>query len=179
MKAYHQRAKKQQSYYEQLTGERSKYSEFLKTETPLNRKVVVYDVSYQLNYASNKSSLFINSPETYRVYAIENENTSDIIYQNTKDAVINMKSINGNGFQLETQKMINDKIKIDISKRSPRGLERTDNYKLNEDIIKKIKSSNNGLYVETVDSLVKVKGGKKDKVTRQTEMKTDMTLYFK
>ena len=177
MKQVHAQARKEQQLYQQLTGKKADYNQFLKQSSPFDESIVAYDVSYQMTYMSMKNNLNISSPETYRVYALNTDNIENNIITNTTESVKNLKASSGNGFHPDTQKMIESNIKVNVSKiRTPRGIETPDGKVVyNSEIVEKVKQ--NGIYVESIDLPVKVEGGRRSNKNK-VDMKSDITRYL-
>lgn len=178
VKNQHKQARIQREFYEELTGNKGKYQDFMKNETPLDDQVVVYDVSYQMTYMSNNNNFSVESPQTFRVYALNGQYTQENIVQNTIEAVKNMKSPNtGSGLNVGLQRTIDRDLDVQTSKVPlPRGFEKNSDVKLNKDIIDSVKNSN-GFYVETLDSNVQISGGKR-RSSNTAYMNVDLTRYI-
>lgn len=170
----HDRAKEQRQFFEEVTGNKGRYSDFLRNETPLVQNLVVYDVSYQFTYSSTKNEFSFKSPVTYKIYTIESSQTSGKIYRSTIDAIQNMKDRDGNTLNTGLKEQIEDKTKVDLSKTYlPRGMEKGSSASITPDILDKVIQSK-GFYVEPNDEKISVKG--KGKST--SEMKSDLSRYI-
>ena len=167
------RAEQNQKFYEELTGETKSKREFFKTEDPLSSNIVMYEVSFQLDYSSPKSSLSIYGANTFRVYAFKPNNmTEDIIIQNTEDAVKDSKGINtNNGFSVPTQDKAISELKVNLSKF--RGMEREINPNITNQVISNIRAGK-GLYVEQNDADFTVQ----NRAGTKAKMRANLKNYF-
>jgi len=174
MRARHKEARRQRSFFSELDDSQTKYSDFLSAETPLERKIVSYDVSYQVSYKSASNEINIKSPSTFRVYAIEGMNTSDKIFQGTVDAVQNVRGAGSNNkFNSAAQDVIGRNIEVDMNRvDKPRGMEQVDAPTITKEVIDGLKG-NKGFFVEGRDQQVEVKGKKSS-----AKMSVDITRYI-
>lgn len=176
MKNVHAQAKREQQFYKDLTGNDSKYNEFLKSESPLDTSVVAYDVSYQMTYMSTSNNFEIQTPQTFRVYAMATDSAEQNIVTNTIEAVKNMKAPGGQGLNSGLQRTIDSNLNVTTRKvPTPRGFELSEQKTIDKDVIEKIRE--NGIYVETMDEGVTIQGGKK-RNTNSAHMKVDLTRYI-
>lgn len=164
-------ARQEQSFYETYTGEKKSSREFFANVNPFTEKIVTYEVSYQLNYSSQRDAMKITNANTFYVYAFEpTPQSGETIIQNTKDAVINASSSQGNGFQLGTQAMIEKNMQVKLDK--PRGLE-ISNKPPTKEVIESV-TKGKGFYVEQRDTEFEVSNKKGSKF----KMKGNLGDYF-
>lgn len=174
MRARHKEARRQRAFFSELSDDETKYSDFLSAESPLEKKIVSYDVSYQVSYKSASNEINIKSPSTFRVYAIGGMNTEDKIFQGTVDAVQNVRGAGTNKkFNSAAQDTIGRNIDVDMNRvDKPRGMEQVDDPKITREIIDGLKG-NQGFFVEGKDQVVEVKGKKSS-----AKMNVDITRYI-
>lgn len=159
-------AKESRKLYEELSKDKidvPAYSEFLKNDNPILKKIKVYDVSFQLNYPSKRKGqkskeAFYIEKTTFKVYTIEhNSETENAIKINTLDTFRNLMSGS-------PKKELNPGLKTLIEDSSyyeleghdkPRGLEEGEIKKLNLNILQNIKKGS--FYVENLDNSVTIK----------------------
>lgn len=119
MRERHALAKQQRDFFQDEFGEAPKYSDFLKSETPLTTKIVTYEVSFQLSYRGETDHLNI-TPKTFKVTAFEGDQSE--IYNRTMSMILDSKGVNtGHHFHPDTiEKAIEPNLNISIA---PRGME--------------------------------------------------------
>lgn len=157
----HQKAKSRREIYKKYYEDKPtpKYSEFLKNENPIDKQIVVYEVSYQVSYKSQDSSLMMDSAETFYVYAIREFETEDMIYHRTKDMILDMKGSNTNaGLNDRTREYFNDNPQYLNIKVEPRGMEKVDKKVLNNNNYNRLLQ--NSFVVENLDSTISLKNKK-------------------
>lgn len=174
MKERHARARKQRDLFNELTGtQNNNYSDFLGNETPLDKKVVAYDVSYQVSYSSNSNRIDIKSPETFRVYALQSAQTEDKITQNVTFAIQNVRGTQTNKqFNSSAQRVIGDNTKVNLERVDmPRGFEKSQKLTYSAEIIDSLKGGR--MFVEGRDQKVNVQNKKSS-----AKMSVDITKFI-
>lgn len=136
MRERHAFAKEQKSFFEKEFGETDlKYSDFLKSDSPLSNQLVTYDVSFQLSYRGRHGHLDINR-QTFQVTGFRGDESQ--IYNNTMNLVLDSKGkMTNNNFSPNTLTAIEDNIVIKIN---PRGMEESTRKPSREEIEKVIGS---------------------------------------
>lgn len=166
MKQRHAFAKEQRQFYEKKYGEEIKYSDFLKTETPLTRRLVTFEVSFQLSYRGESDHLNIN-PQTFKVTAFEGEESE--IYNRTMSMILDSRGINtGSHFQPNTIEMMENNVDIQIK---PRGMEESQK-RPNRDEVKGV--INSGFEVRELDNTINFT----NKKGKSGQMRVDMRHFL-
>lgn len=122
MKSYHKHTKLQYDKFQTKFPSKAQdvsYSDFMKKDNPLNRQIVVYKVSYQLNYRGEVDSFIIKN-KTIRIVAYKGD--EQLIIDKVMNSVKDSKgAYTQEHLQPKTIKMIDDHLSVD----QPRGLERS------------------------------------------------------
>lgn len=168
----HKEAKLQRQFYVEKFGKENtpSYFEFLKRETPLEREVISYDVSFQVSYRG-VSNAFESTPKTFRVYGFAGEESE--IQKRTMNMILDSKgAITGSNFVGGTLDMIEQNTSVKITRDIyPRGMEES-NKKVSRNQTQKIVES--GFYVEDLDSKFKFENKNK----REGEMRLDISHFM-
>jgi len=167
MRERHVMARKQRTFYKKEYGGLSgtSYSDFLKNDSPITRNIVVYDVSFQLNYRGEIDDFKIPK-KTFKVVAFEND--SHEIYNKTMNMVLDMKGKNSKShLAVGTNTMIKDNIDIKVN---PRGMERSSRKITREEILKVLET---GSSISQIDRDLKFTNKKK----RDGHLKLDLRHF--
>lgn len=193
MKLWHQRAKIQQEIFKnQFPSEKMpSYSEFLKRESKVTKNIVMYEVSFQVNYKGEYEH-FVLPKQTFKVFGITN-NAHDIEFR-TMNMVQTAKGKNSNQmFSPETIMMLESELSPDAVEKAdakenyvsakPRGIERGENIftqpvKNKDELVREIEElktlSFNKYVVKDLDKTYKFSNKNK----RTGEMVMDITNFL-
>lgn len=151
MKERHEFTRQQRARFSKDYGEELPYNEFMKNETPLSDKIIVYDVSYQLNYTGEVDSMIINK-QTLKVVAFEGQ--EEVITNKVMESLTTAKGSNTkHHLSTGTTQMIEDNATIIAKPKSyPRGMERSQRKPTKQEIDEVIKY---GLSVSNIEDKVK------------------------
>jgi hypothetical protein len=180
MKLWHERAKVQREIYKNQFPDMKlpSYSEFLKKETPVTSNIVVYDVSFQVNYKGEYEH-FILPKQTFKIYGLAKQE------HDIKDRAINMVqtskgTTSKNMLSPETSVMLDSQLQVDVY---PRGIEKSENIfvdkkmdasALKQEILELKTLSFNKYVVRDLDKTFKFK----NKKGRTGEMSVDITNFL-
>lgn len=156
LKKRHENARFQRELYRKEFSDEKEpsYFDFMRKETPLESKIVAYDVSYQISYTGTENS-FISNPKTFKVYGFAGQESE--IQKRTMNMVLDSKGSNtGTGFSSGTLDMLEQNIKTDIF---PRGMEESKNNLEKNELSKVFE---NGFFVKDLDSKLKFKNKKRE-----------------
>ena len=196
MKLWHQRARVQQDIFKnQFPDEKlPEYSEFLKMESRVIKNIVMYEVSFQVNYQGEYEH-FILPKQTFKVYGIANQ-SHDIEFR-TMNMVQTAKGKNSKEmFSPETIEMLESELSPDaVEKKTeeekesnyisvkPRGIEKGENIfsqpvKTKGELVREIEELKtlafNKYVVKDLDKTYKFTNKKK----RTGEMVMDITNFL-
>ena len=178
MKNRHALAQKQRQFYKDNFKELEtpRYSDFLKTESPVFNNITVYEVSYQMTYTSAENGLSLKSPETFKVYALKGHDSEKDLINQTAEAVSNMQNDDKEEFNPLSKNLIESELKSknNIKIHTPRGMEKTEEFKINSKILEGL-SYNKGFYTEVLDQNVEVK----NKGKNSYKYKVDLNTYIR
>jgi len=155
MKQRHAHAREQRTYYKTQFGEDVGYGEFLKNESPLQNKIISYDVSFQATYRGEKNE-FEASIQTFKVFGLAGQEAE--IERRAMNLVLDSRGeITGKGFNSSLISEIEKSGKATIT---PRGME--ESFKKSHLTRTKINNVvETGFIVEELDKVdVKGKTGK-------------------
>lgn len=168
----HKQAKEQRELYQDKFGKENtpSYFEFLKNQTPLQREIIAYDVSFQVSYRGVSDS-FDSTPKTFRVYGFAGEESE--IQKRTMNMILDSKGASsGDNFVGGSIDMIEQNTDVKISSGiKPRGMEESFQTITRENASRVVES---GFYVENLDDKFKFKNAKK----REGEMKLDISHFM-
>lgn len=180
MKLWHERARAQRDIFKNQFPDMQtpSYSEFLKRDTPVTRNIVVYDVSFQVNYKGEYEH-FILDKQTFKVFGLAKQE------HDIKNRAINMVQTSKgtsskNMFSPETSVMLDSQLKVDVY---PRGIEKSENMFLDKNVdakdlkqeVEELKTlSFNKYVVRDLDKTFKFK----NKKGRTGEMNVDITNFL-
>jgi hypothetical protein len=172
MQERHNQAKAQRQFFKENFKDQPlpKYSDFLKNETPLEQKIVSYDVSFQVSYRGT-SDAFESTPKTFKVFGFVGQEAE--IEKRTMNMVLDSKGqMTKANFPSSTLEMIEKNTDVKVSQGiKPRGMEKS------YDRVSRKQASevmSKGFYVESLDDSFKFKN-KKD---REGLMKLDVTHFM-
>lgn len=167
MRERHALAKQQRDFFQDEFGETPKYSDFLKSDTPLTSKIVTYEVSFQLSYRGETDHLNI-SPKTFKVTTFQGNESE--IYSRTMSMILDSKGVNtGHHFHPNTiEKAIEPNLNISIA---PRGMEESQRRPTASEIKGVI---NSRFEVSNLDTTL----GFKNKRNHKGEMKLDVRHFL-
>ena len=176
LKQRHSEARKQRALYEGLTGESAPYSSFFRNYTLLEENIVVYDVSMQVSYTSQKNALAMISAETFKVVALRSRISDDQVYAETTNALVNAVSKDTGGkINPKTASMIlENPIYNNINLKPIRGIEEDYGTKITPEMIERLKDSPSGMYVDKND----VSFTYKNKRGNTSKMNMNLGQYF-
>lgn len=154
LKLRHQRARQEFDFFKDRYNEDVKYSDFLKEDSPLKSKIIVYDVSYQVSYRGSAESLLI-TPTTFRVIGFKGQETE--IQKRTMNMVLDSKGrVSKNNLSPNTLNMLDNELRNGIQV-LPRGMEES-TARVNKEDVEKLYSS--GFVVRDLDTTIKIKNSK-------------------
>lgn len=166
MRERHRIAREQRKLYmEKLDkSEKPNYFDFLKNETPLEREIVSYLVSFQVSYTGRDS--IISTPQTFVVYGFKGQESE--IQKKTMNMVVDSKGKKTNSnFHPNTIEAVEDNTNVMIK---PRGLEHS-SQKLEHNKVRQFVE--NGYYVEGLDTELTFK----NKKNREGKMNLDLRHF--
>lgn len=162
MKERHLFAKKQQGLYENKFGEKKDYSSFLRNESPLTRKIVTYEVSYQLNYRGETDSFIIN-PRTLKIIGYQGDEQA--IKGRVMNTIKDSKGDNsGDHLQPGTIDMIDKNLSVD----EPRGMEKKEYTPTRQEINDVI---SHGVHIKDIDKTITFKNKKGREGVQRLDMR--------
>lgn len=181
MKQRHQLAKQRKQLAKKFDIDKNyEYSDYLKKDNPVDKKIKMYQVSYQATYRTDEGDEIYIQPQTFYVYAVENGYTQEQIYQKTKTMVADLKGQStGSDLAPQTKKAIYQSVEPQIE---PRGLEKVSDYKRDEinksEVYNRLMSGD--IYVDSLDSptQLQVKDSKSGKVKRSSQVNLDIRHFF-
>lgn len=182
MKQRHQLAKQRKQLAKKFDIDKNyEYSDYLKKDNPVDKKIKMYQVSYQATYRTDEGDEIHIEPQTFYVYAVENGYTQEQIYQKTKTMVADLKGQStGSDLAPQTKKAIYQSVEPQIE---PRGLEKVSDYKREEinksEVYNRLMSGD--IYVDSLDSpntQLQVKDSKSGKVKRSSQVNLDIRHFF-
>lgn len=182
MKQRHQLAKQRKQLAKKFGIDKNyEYSDYLKKDNPVDKKIKMYQVSYQATYRTDEGDEIYIQPQTFYVYAVENGYTQEQIYQKTKTMVADLKGQStGSDLAPQTKKAIYQSVEPQIE---PRGLEKVSDYKREEinksEVYNRLMSGD--IYVDSLDSpntQLQVKDSKSGKVKRSSQVNLDIRHFF-
>lgn len=145
----------------------TKYSDFLKDKTPLEKEIVAYEVSYQVSYRGTVDEITIN-PRTFIVFGFRGQEAE--IQNRTMDMVLDSKGTKSNvKLSPNTAQAINDSTQVNIR---PRGMEESSRKPNNMEVSKVVQG---GFFVKDLDSRVKLI----NKKGREGELELDITHFMR
>ena len=166
-------AEKKQQLYTKFISDKNDFTkrDFYKKENPLDSSIKVYYVSAQANYMSSQGGIY-TEPKTFRVIAIESNETPSNIIVASKVSFASMK-INGQTFNPQFQRAIENN--TDVSFDKIRGLEEV-NEKLTPAQYEKLYSGD--FVVEGLDKGVKFAKNKKKGMEEKKKFRGELDLTF-
>lgn len=168
MKARHAEAKKQKELFSNKFKDEKQpnYFNFLKGETPLENRIIAYEVSYQVSYRGAVDSINVPS-STFTIYGFKGQENE--IEKRTMNMILDSKGkMTGANFAGGTINAIENSTEIRVL---PRGMEQSSKKVSRKDLENVVES---GFVVKNLDSDLKFT----NKKGREGRMKLDIRHFI-
>lgn len=173
MQELHEKAKLRRDLYREIYPNRSvpKYSTFLSNQNPIDSNIIIYEVTFQLDYKSAENVFQMSQAESFLVYSFASPEASNKIYESTKSAILDMKGrTTGSGLNLGTQKFFEQNEQyLNIKLNESRGMEKIYDKKfIDSATYQGLKGG--GLAVEGLDPVIQLKNKEKGGQTFNSQL---------
>jgi len=168
MKKKHAEAKRQRELFSNKFKDEKKpaYFNFLKNDTPLENRIISYQVSYQVSYRGAVDSILV-SPKTFTVFGFKGQ--EDEIKTRTMNMILDSKGKStNNNFASGTLSAVKDSTELKIL---PRGLEQSSKKVSQSDLSNVVES---GFVVKDLDTTLTFK----NKKNREGKMNLDIRHFL-
>lgn len=169
----HARAKKQREFFEKVSGQKQKYSDFLKNDTPLEKNLLAFTITFGMDYMNSRTNReFSITQQSFTVYSINGYNN---LSESKLRKIIIEKSFGekeGKNFNTTTQAQmkVGKLAKSFTIAVQPRGIEDMTKEK-NKDVLNKYIESGQLFYSDELPEKLEIVSKSSNRGERKTNMK--------
>lgn len=173
MKDYHAVVRQRKEFYKSVNPDQDvKYSDFMRSENPVDSNLVALQVTFGLDYSSKKNQFSI-AQETFTIYAYNSPNLQDNIYQRVQESIVQSRSVGGNQFNDGVKGALisgalSRQLDIKFQELDIRGMELKENFEKKKSIYEDLETGE-GFATESLPKTITIKG-KSSKTKNQIDL---------